>query len=189
MKKYILIASILLLIPIFYVVIMHSLMVHTAKKTPPEDVGYLIVLGAKLNGDVMSLSLYYRVIEALNYLKDNEDTKVIVSGGQGEGEWISEAEAMARYFREEGIANERIIIEDLSTTTFENFSFSRDILGNEVKEVVVVTNDFHLFRSLVIARRLGFEPYPLAAETPWIVRGKLWAREYIAIIKTWVFDR
>ncbi|RXI98683.1 YdcF family protein [Anaerobacillus alkaliphilus] len=189
MKKYLIIGTVFLLVPIFYVITMHSLMVHTAKQVPPKDVDHVMVLGAKLNGDVMSLSLYYRMLTALTYLQENDGAKVIVSGGQGEGEWISEAEAMARYLVEQGIAQERIILEDVSTNTFENFTFSREILGEEVKEIVVVTNDFHLFRSTIIAKRLGFEPYPLAAETPWVVKGKLWTREYLAIIKTWVFDR
>jgi uncharacterized SAM-binding protein YcdF (DUF218 family) len=188
MKKLLIIGAVLLLILLSYIAIVHTLMTKAARQEPPKEVGHLIVLGAKLNGDVMSLSLYYRVREALQYLQENPETKVVVSGGQGPDEWITEAEAMANYFIENGIAKERIILEDLSTTTLENISFSREILGVDIKEVVIVTNDFHLYRSMVIARRQGFEPFPLAAETPRIVREKLWTREYIAILKTWLFD-
>ncbi|MCT8137220.1 YdcF family protein [Anaerobacillus sp. CMMVII] len=190
MKKIIFVAMVIIIVlAVIYVAIVHSLMANAAKQEPPEGVDYVIVLGAKLNGDVMSLSLYYRVREALQYLERNEQAKVIVSGGQGEGEWITEAKAMARYFIDHGIDEKRIILEDLSTTTFENFKFSREVIGEDIKEIIVVTNDFHLYRSMVIARRQGFIPYPLGAETPLIVRGKLWVREYAAVLKTWVFDR
>ncbi|QOY38423.1 YdcF family protein [Anaerobacillus isosaccharinicus] len=188
-KKLLIFGAVLLCLPISYLAFVHSLMTKAAQQEPPNDIAHVIVLGAKLNGDVMSLSLYYRVREALHYLEDNPKAKVIVSGGQGEGEWITEASAMATYFIENGIEENRIILEELSTTTFENFKFSRGKIGEEIKEVVVVTNDFHLYRAMVIARRQGFEPYPLAAETPRVVREKLWTREYVAILKTWIFDR
>lgn len=187
-RKFLLIGAFCLLLPILYITIVHQLMVHTAKQVPPNNIDHVIVLGAKLNGDVMSLSLYYRVQKALSYLEENENATVIVAGGQGEGEWITEASAMAQYFIKNGISEDRIILEELSTNTNENFKFSREIIGEEIKELVVVTNDFHLYRSLVIAKRQGFEPYPLAAETPWVVKGKLWSREYVAILKTWLFD-
>lgn len=188
MGKYLIIIAVALLVPIIYTITIHSLMQKAINQSPPNEISHMIVLGAKLNGDVMSLSLLYRVREALEYLEDNPDTKVIVSGGQGEDEWITEAEAMARYFIENGIAEARIISEDKSTTTNENFRFSRELIAEEFKEIVVVTNDFHLYRSMVIASRHDFVPYPLAAETPWVVKGKLWAREYVAILKTWIFD-
>lgn len=188
MGKYLIIIAVALLVPIIYTIAVHSLMQKAINQSSPSGISHMIVLGAKLNGDVMSLSLFYRVREALEYLEANPDTKVIVSGGQGEDEWITEAEAMARYFIENGIAEARIISEDKSTTTNENFRFSRELVAEEVKEIVVVTNDFHLYRSMVIASRNDFVPYPLAAETPWVVKGKLWAREYVAILKTWIFD-
>lgn len=171
-----------------YLITVHSLITSTIKKETPEDVSHVIVLGAKLNGDVMSLSLYYRVREALTYLQNNPEAKVIVAGGQGEGEFITEAEAMARYFIENGIEKERIIKEDRSTTTLENFAYSRELVGDEVEEIIVVTNDFHLYRSITIAKRYDFIPYPLAAETPSVVKTKLWLREYVAVMKTWLFD-
>lgn len=187
-RKYSFIVAIPLFLVVLYIIIVHSLLVKTMNETPPNGIDHLIVLGAKLNGDVMSLSLYYRVREALDYLEANSETKVIVSGGQGEDEWITEAEAMARFFIENGIAEDRIIKEEASTTTFENIKFSRDLLGEEIDELVIVTNDFHLYRSKIIAERQGFKAYPLAAETPFVVKGKLWIREYIAVLKTWLFD-
>lgn len=188
MKKYVITAAVVLLLPVIYVIVIHTLLTKTAAEEPPEGIEHIIVLGAKINGEDLSLSLYYRVREALDYLKANENTKVIVAGGQGEGEWITEAEAMARYFIENGIEEERILKEERSTTTYENIKFSREIVGDEVSELVVVTSDYHLYRALIIAKRQGFDAYPLAAETPWVVRGQLWVREYAAVLKTLIFD-
>lgn len=173
---------------LIYVIVVHLAITATAKKEPPANVEYVLVLGAKINGEELSLSLYNRVKKALEYLEDNPNTKVIVSGGQGPGELITEAEAMARYFMSNGVVKERIIKEELSTNTYENIKYSKELLGDQ-KEVVIVSNDFHLFRASVIAKRLDLEPYTLAAETPTIVKANLWAREYIAVIKTMIFDR
>lgn len=179
-------------IPIFliilYVVIVHMAISSTAKKEPPPNIKYLIVLGAQVKGEKLSLSLYNRVVKALEYLKENPTSKVIVSGGQGEGEDITEAEAMARFLSENGIETERIIKEEQSTTTFENIKFSKEFLNGE-KEVIIVSNDFHLYRACIIAKRLGLKPYSLSAETPAKVRTELWIREYIAVAKTLLFDR
>jgi uncharacterized SAM-binding protein YcdF (DUF218 family) len=179
---------ILVVIGIGYIVSVHTLMTSVGKEPPPEGVPYIIVLGARLHGEDMSLALYYRVQKALEYLKRNPESNVVVSGGQGPGEDITEAEAMARFFRENGIENERILLEDRSTSTLENLKYSRELLGPEVEEVVIVSNDFHLFRAVLIAKRQGFEPHTLAAETPRIVRAKLWIREYVAVLKTALLD-
>ncbi|NSL50665.1 YdcF family protein [Bacillus sp. P2(2020)] len=136
----------------------------------------------------MSLSLYNRVSKALEYLKENPTSKVVVSGGQGKGEAITEAEAMAQFFYENGIERDRIIKEEKSTTTFENIKFSKEFLNGE-KEVIIVSNDFHLYRASMIAKRLGLKPYTLSAETPAIVKTQLWIREYIAVLKSLLFDK
>lgn len=190
MKKFIKIILILVLLLIcLYTVTVHTLIVKKAKETPPSNADYLVVLGARLHGEEMSLSLLYRVEAALKYLRENPTTKVIVSGGQGPGEDITEAEAMYRYFTSEGIAENRVLLEDQSTTTFENLSFSKELTEGS-NSVIIVSNDFHLFRSTIIAERVGFENvYTLPAKTPKIVILKLWVREYAAVLKTWVLDR
>ncbi|WP_246939265.1 YdcF family protein [Bacillus pinisoli] len=178
-----------LIASISYISIIHNLIAETAKNAPPRHADYLVILGAKINGKEMSLALYNRVKVALRYLKENPQTIVIVSGGQGPGEDITEAEAMSTYLIKEGISVDRIILEDQSTTTYENLSYSMKLL-NPNKQMIIVSNDFHLFRSKMIAERLGYkEVYTLPAETPWIVKPKLWIREYAAVCKTWLFDR
>ncbi|MCA1319100.1 YdcF family protein [Bacillus tianshenii] len=172
-----------------YIMIVHFFIYQAAKEQPPSDLDYLIVLGARVRGEQMTLALRYRVEAALKYLEENPDTKVIVSGGQGPGEDITEAEAMERFFLENGVSQKRIIKEGLSTTTYENLSYSKQFL-EEGNSVAIVSNDFHLFRASIIAERLGFEEvYTLPGKTPKIAIFKLWTREYFAVAKTWLVDR
>ncbi|KPB04199.1 YdcF family protein [Bacillus sp. CHD6a] len=172
-----------------YVIIIHSLIYQTAKQEPPKGVDYLIVLGARVKGDMMTKALLFRVEAALEYLEENPNTKVIASGGQGPGEDISEAEAMRRFFEAKGIEEERIILEDRSTTTFENLSFSKALMEDGAS-VAIVSNDFHMYRASVIGKRLGYaEVHTLAGKTPTIAIIKLWSREYFAVAKTWLVDK
>ncbi|WP_456275252.1 YdcF family protein [Bacillus sp. AK128] len=178
-----------LFLTIIYILVVHYQISATAKQIPPKDADYLVVLGAKINGEEMSLALHYRVLIATQYLKENPTTQVVVSGGQGPGESITEAEAMKRYLLNEGIEEQRILTEDQSTTTFENLSFSKELLDS-TKQVIIVSSDFHLYRSTIIANRLGYEQiYTLPAKTPWVVKPKLWIREYAAVLKTLMVDR
>lgn len=173
----------------FYILIVHFFIYQAAKEQPPSDLDYLIVLGARVRGEQMTLALRYRVEAALKYLEENPETKVIVSGGQGPGEDITEAEAMERYFLKNGVSQERVIKEGLSTTTYENLSFSKQFM-KEGSSVAIVSNDFHLFRASIIAERLGFhEVHTLPGKTPKIAIFKLWTREYFAVAKTWLVDR
>ncbi|MDZ5473813.1 YdcF family protein [Bacillus sp. 31A1R] len=179
MKKYLLL--ILFLSPIIMISIFHYQIKKTAKTTPPSDVPYIIVLGAKVNGEVMSLSLLNRANKALEYLNENPNTKVITTGGQGPGEDITESSALKAFFIENGIDETRILEEDLSTSTYENLRFTKNLY--DVHEAVIVSNDFHLYRSIELARKVGIKGHPLAAETPAIVRVNLYLREYAAILK------
>ncbi|UAC49858.1 YdcF family protein [Bacillus aquiflavi] len=158
----------LILLVLFIVIMMisyfHLQIMTTASKTPPGEVDYLIVLGAKVNGEEMSPSLYNRAQKALEYLQNNLDTKVILTGGQGPDEGIAEAEALRRFFEKEGLQKDRILIEDRSTSTYENLLFTKKLYG--IEKAVIVSNDFHLYRSVKLAEKLKIEAYPLAAETP-----------------------
>lgn len=156
-------------------------MTETAKRTPPDHVPYLIILGAKVNGTEMSLALLYRANKALEYLKKNPTTKVVVTGGQGPGEEITEAEALQSYLLENGIESNRILIEDQSTSTYENLKFTRELYN--IREAVIVSNDFHLYRAIELAEKIGIRGFPLAAKTPEVVTFQLHIREYAALLK------
>lgn len=106
-----------------FMLIVGGMIYTSAHDDPEEGADVLIVLGCAVHGERVSLTLSYRLDRAIEYLNANPNTVAIVSGGQGQGESISEAEAMRRYMVNRGIANERIIMEDKSTSTEENFAF------------------------------------------------------------------
>ena len=116
---------------------------------------YLIVLGAQVRDDGPSAVLRYRLDTAYDYLSDNPDTVCIVSGGQGFNEPRAEADVMVEYLESRGVDAHRIVREDKAANTVENIEKSKAIIGNDEARVGIVTNDFHLFRGLGIARKKG----------------------------------
>jgi uncharacterized SAM-binding protein YcdF (DUF218 family) len=185
-KRSILALTAVLLLSVLYVVLIHMVMIQAAKQKPDENASYMIILGAALWGDVMSPSLRYRLETALPYLQRNPNTKVIVSGGQGAGETMPEAVAMKRFLVEHGIAAERILEEKRSRNTAENILFSKELMSSN--QAVLVTNDFHVLRARLLAKRADLQVQTLAAPTPESVKVKLFMREYVAIVKSWLLD-
>ncbi|NLL81045.1 MAG: YdcF family protein [Tissierellia bacterium] len=174
-------------------IIIEGLIIVNGNVKNIDDVDYMIVLGARLYGDVPSPALHERLKVAEKYLQDDTDLKVIVSGGQGPDEYISEAEAMEKYLINKGIDKNRIVIEDKSTSTFENIRNSLNIIKEvddlENPRVLLVTNKFHVFRSKLLANRLGARAYGLPAEIPPTIVIPQYIREYFAVIKSFIFDR
>ena len=125
-----------------------------AQGTPGLD--YIIVLGAQIYDDGSpSPVLKYRLDAALAYLEDNPGTTCIVSGGQGSNEPYPEADGMASYLQQHGIAEARIVRERTSTTTRENIVNSMELLDSSDAGVGIVTNSFHVYRATRIARKAG----------------------------------
>ena len=124
--------------------------------TAQAGADYVIVLGAQWKTSGPSYVLQKRLEKAIAYLNDNPDTRVIVSGGQGYNEPISEAEGMKGYLEAAGIDPERILVEDASTNTTQNLIFSGELLNKSEDSVVIVTNNFHMFRALAIAGKQGY---------------------------------
>lgn len=150
---------------------------------------YAIILGAKVNGEIPSLSLQYRLDAALDYAKEYPHVRLVLSGGQGTGEYISEAEAMRRYLVENGIDEKRLLLESASTSTYENILYSKELLPSTVQAVTIITSDYHLERSKIIARSLDLQSDVVAAKTPKVVEQKLKIRERLALIKTAVVGK
>lgn len=121
------------------------------------DLDYIIVLGAQMKPAGPSVVLKFRLDAAYDYLIANEDTICVVSGGQGANEPCTEAQGMYDYLVERGISPERILMEDKSTDTSENIAFSAEVIGGTDKDVGIVTNNFHVFRGMMLARHAGFE--------------------------------
>ena len=150
-----------------YFVIIEIPIIDEASGDGDFDADYLIVLGAAVHGDTPSLSLVERLEAAKDYLIKHPDTVVIVSGGQGSGENVSEARAMYEWLCANGIDPTRIIMEDKASSTYENLKFSREII-NELSDdatVAVVSSEYHLCRAKLIAKTLGMEIHTVAAQT------------------------
>lgn len=157
------------------------------------QIDYVIVLGAGLRGDELSQTLKNR-LDRLLELEFDDDVKLIMSGGQGDDEWISEARAMSNYLLENGVEENQIILEEESTSTYENFNLSlrklkvMDFEFDENTNFAIVTNDFHIFRSKYILDKLGYKSIGVAAKTPAIVKLDYFFREFFALINTIVFE-
>lgn len=155
----------------------------------------VIVLGAGVNGTEPSLSLRTRLDAALDYLEENPDVPVVLTGGQGYGEEITEAQCMYDYLTTRGVTSERILLEEQATSTAENFAFSKPLLAVEGIDVetdlvAVVTNDFHIYRAGLIAAREGYAlTFGIPAELPWLhLEVNYCVREAFALVKTLIFD-
>ncbi len=122
-----------------------------------DNLDYIIVLGAQMKPAGPSAVLKFRLDAAYEYLTANEGTVCVVSGGQGSNEPCTEAEGMYRYLVEKGISPERILMEDKSTDTSENIAYSVQLIGGTDASVGIVTNNFHVFRGVMLARHAGFE--------------------------------
>lgn len=153
---------------------------------PTGRVDCLIVLGASINQDGSPMeTLRLRLDAAADYLDAHPGTRCIVSGGQGADEPMAKATAMARYLeRNRGIAPGRVVEEARSTTTDENLRYSRALLGDGDASVAIVTNDFHMFRALRMARRQGLTgAQGLSAPTNPLYLPQATLRECAALVK------
>lgn len=153
-----------------------------AKAQPGAD--YVIVLGAQWKSSGPSYVLKKRLDKALEYLVENPDTYVIVSGGQGSDEPVSEAQGMYEYLIAAGIEEERILQEDKSTNTYENLYNSAALLDKANDRVVLVTNNFHVFRGEKIAEKMGYAHIEglAAASYPAMLPNNM-LREFLGVIK------
>lgn len=153
-----------------------------AKASPGAD--YCIILGAQMKTDGPSDTLRRRLDQALDYLRENPETVVIVSGCQGSNEPVSEARGMYDYLAGAGIAPERILLEEASRNTRENLEFSGRLFNRQDNTVVVVTNNFHMFRALHLADGAGYRHVQglSASSYPWTLPNNL-LREFMGVVK------
>lgn len=152
----------------------------------PSSYDFAVVLGAALDGDQPSNRLKIRLDEAFLLLRD-VNIPIILSGGQGPDEEITEAMAMKLYLEEKGIDESRLFLEQKSVSTQTNLIYSNQIRSSfnstENPKVILITSDYHLFRAKMIASRLGWQVEGKAAQNPWSLRVNYLLREYLALIK------
>lgn len=173
------ILSLMLTVSIIFVGLATYNMVCAANNSPDKETT-VIVLGCKVNPNGPSLTLLKRLEAAYDYLSANPDVPCILSGGQGSDEHISEAQAMYDWLTERGIDKERLYIEDKSTSTWENISFSQEIIEKEKlpSAVTLITNNFHQYRAQEIAKSYGLEAYGISGDTPIYLLPTYYVREF-----------
>lgn len=148
---------------------------------------FIIIHGAGLlNGEKVTPLLKRRIDKAVQafHQSKNPHIRLIASGGQGSDEKISEAQAMYNYLVENtDVPKEAIILEDKSTTTYENLLFSKE-LGEQLVEsprFLFVTNDYHVFRTSTYARQIGMQGDGLGCSTASYYIPSAFIREYVAM--------
>jgi len=167
----------------------------TDNVTYDEDA--IIVLGAAVRGEQISGALQKRLDVAIEYYEKNPDVIIVVTGGQGPQEDITEALAMERYLLANGIPQDKIIKEENATSTYENFVFSKEILDEYFKEknivnykLAYVTDDYHIFRAGQLAKEAGLSKlthcHSVTHKSIILPSG---LRECMAIVKMWIFKQ
>ena len=162
--------------------------IMAAKHKPNFDKDYVIILGSKIRKDgTLTPILQARVDKAIEFAKEQKEksNKKIVfvpSGGKGEDEIISEAEAMKNYLIEKGISSKDIIVEDKSKNTYQNLKFSKQKIDEDNKDgkIIFSTTNYHVFRSGVIANNEGIDCEGMGSKTKWYFYTNALIREFIA---------
>lgn len=144
----------------------------------------ILILGARVNSDgTPSDALNSRVETAFDYLSKNPETVALATGGQGAGEGMSEGACIKLELIKKGISSERILTEEQSSTTVENMKFSSMLLPEHIKTVGVVTNNFHVLRSVITARcYMHQEIYGISAPFSGILLPHYMLREWITFV-------
>lgn len=169
--------------------VLFCLVATKLRAVPQKPCPTLLVLGCQVQGSSPSLLLRDRIEAAAEYLAEHPEAVAVLSGGQGSGEQISEAECMYRELIARGIQAQRLYLEAQSRNTLENMRFSKTLMEQQGLKgpVAVVSNDFHIYRAMKMAEDVGIEACALAAKSNyWFCRPTYMLREAMAMIKYWL---
>lgn len=176
-----------------FLLFLGSLMLRAIDRGEHGDYDALIVLGAAVHGDRVTWVLSNRLDAAYDYAAAHPETVLVVSGGQGDGESVTEASAMAGYLTRRGLDPSRILLEDRAESTAENFAFSKAIIDETLgpdASIGFVTTRFHVFRAGAVARKGGIAARGLGAPDVWYIALNNFLRECVGIcwytVKGWI---
>lgn len=157
-----------------------------SKRKYDNDFEVIVVFGAGLFQDVISRSLKVRLDKAYQLAIQCPLAIIIVTGGQGKNETVSEALAMADYLIQKGIASERIILEDQSTTSYENLVYALKKYDFRQQKTALVSNQFHLYRIENLAKKLGIQGVGVSGYLHSVALPVFYTREYFALLKAYL---
>lgn len=169
------------------VLIESGCMIRAACRKPNES-ATVIVLGCRVYGERASLSMVERLEAAYEYLYAHEGSICILSGGQGEGENISEAECMYRWLVKKGVEPERLIKEEDSVSTRENLAFSKKLIEENGlnPEIAIATSEYHQYRAGRIAKTLDMKYGAICGHTAFWLFPTYYVRELYGILYEWI---
>ena len=147
----------------------------------PGKLDYVVVLGTGLIGDTVTPLLASRIEKGIAIYQKHPGSKLIMSGGQGPDELMTEGQAMANYAFEQGIPVEDIVIENQSTNTEENLKFSYALM-KPGSRFALVTNYYHVFRALLLAQQLKIKCIGYGAKTRFYFSLNAFIREFVGYV-------
>ncbi len=174
---------------VLILLVVQILMFGRVPVTAEPGLDYVIVLGARVHEDRLSNTLRLRLDKAAEYAKENPETIMVLSGGQGEDEPMTEAAAMETYLLEQGVQKRQLLREERSTNTTENIAYSKILVAEQHTKsrparVGLLTSNFHLFRAGMIAAKQGLDDvYGIAAESDKVLFIHYCIRDCVAILK------
>lgn len=158
----------------------------------PRKSDCIIILGCQVRGTTLSQFLKKRLDKGIELYNGGFADYILVSGGQGPGEEITEAEAMKRYLLSQGIDENKIIIEDKSGNTMENLRYSKDVMNKkQLNTAIVVSNKYHLKRASVMAKKVGLNASYSGVFISRYIFDEIYGffREIPGIIRLYIFGR
>lgn len=155
-----------------------------------KKVDYIITLGSGIRSEDVPPLLKSRLDKAIEYYLKNTGSKIVVSGGQGADEPVSEAFAMRKYLLSQDIPEKDILVEDQSTTTLENMMFSKKVImadwqntsTSDMPTIIFSTNNYHVLRGALYARKAKLKAEGVGAPTALYFLPTALIREYIALL-------
>lgn len=179
----------LIILAAFVIFVVVAVNIIASSIPSDTDDSTVVVLGCRVREDGPSLMLSERINTAYRFLTDNPEKMCILSGGKGSDEPVSEARCMFDRLTEMGIDPERLILEEESTSTYENLLFSSRIISerNLNKRITVITNDFHMYRAMLLSDKLDLDSYRFPARTSIIFYPTYFVREICGVIYYFLF--
>ena len=127
-----------------------------------EDVDCIIVLGCQVKDDgTPSDMLKDRLTRGIELYELGVAPKLLMSGDHGREEY-DEVGTMKQYAIDAGIPSEDIFMDHAGFSTYETVYRAKEIFGAD--KVIIVTQEYHLYRALYIAEKLGIEAYGVSSD-------------------------